>query len=215
MDGTTYRALRVTCRPVEYGALGYYGLSMQSGTMAASLGANSEIFQFRYPLTTFAVVYSVWISAGANVAASAAVLAAFRLSVARAWSAAGSGGTRATMTGNNQKMRTSMATSGVNDIGIATTAALTAGTKTFDAQDLGGVAFGVGTGALTVSANFPWVLSVPLLETSDVIAHPLVCTNTASGGGEGFAIRIGANALPAGATWTFGVTVMWAEVTAF
>ena len=213
VDGTTFRALRVTARPLEYGALGYYRLAMQTGTMAVSLAANSEIFQFRYTPANFAVVHDVALSCGPNAAAALAVLAAFRVTAARAWSVAGSGGTRATLTGNNAKLRTSMASSGVNDAGISSTAALTAGTKTLDTQDLGSYALGIGTGAITVDTRLVWSERIKLFDCDAAVAHPLVCTST--GGGEGFVVRVGANAFPAGATWIGAVDVAWAEVTTF
>jgi len=210
VDGSTFRALRITARPIDYGALGFYRIAMVSGTMAVSLAANSEIFQFRWPdATRFAVTYRAAIAAGANVAASAAALAAFRMTMARSWTAAGTGGTRATMTGNNQKLRTSMGTSLVNDIGCATTAALGAGTKTLDTQDCGAVAYGVGTGAITTSVDLTLVPLTELLNVDSASDHPLVMAQN-----EGWIIRTG-NALPAGMTWHFAANTSWAEVAAF
>jgi hypothetical protein len=199
--------------PLPVGAGGGYRLSMQSGTMAVSLGANAEIFQFRYVTgaSRVCLVHGISLSAGPNVAATAAVLAAFRATIARAWTVAGSGGTRATLTGNNQKLRTGHATSEVSDAGISTTAALTAGTKTLDAQDIGSVAFGIGTGAITTGVGLQWVPKTSLMgEFLGGLAWPLALANQ-----EGFVIRIGANAFPAGATWTFGVDVAWSEVDGF
>lgn len=210
VDGTTFRALRTTGRPMDYGSLGFYRVSAVSGTMAAALGANSEIFQFRWPdATKLAIVTRIAISAGANVAATAAALCSFRVTTARSWSAAGSGGTRLTMTGNNQKLRTSMGTSLVNDIGIATTGALTAGTKTLDAQDVGGVSFGIGTGAITTALNLNIIPMTELLNIDASNDHPLVLTQN-----EGFVIRSGI-IFPATMTWAFTVNVSWAEVTAY
>jgi len=210
VDGTTFRAIRVTGRPTDYGALGHYRIAMTSGTMAVSLGANAELFQFRWPdATRFAVVFRIFFSAGANVAATGAALASFRATLARAWTGAGTSGTRATMTGNNQKLRTSMGTSLVNDIGISTTAGLGAGTKTLDAQDIGGVAVGIGTGAITVS---PSLIIVPYVEFHNTYAdedHPPVFAQN-----EGFVIRSGA-AMPAGMTWHFTAGCAWAEVAAY
>jgi len=199
--------------PFPVGSGGAYRYSSQSGTMAVSLGANAEIFQFRYVTSNSRVclVHGISISAGSNVAASTAVLAAFRATVARAWTAAGSGGTRATLTGNNQKQRTSHATSEVNDIGIATTAALTAGTKTLDAQDVGSIAFGIGTGAITVADDLQLCYKTNLLgDFVGSMAFPIILANQ-----EGFVIRTGANAFPAGMTWTFGVDIAWSEVDTF
>lgn len=208
-----YSPLHALAGPFPYGAGGVYRLSMQSGTMAVSLTANSEIFQFRYVTgaSRVALVHGISISAGPNVAASAAVLAAFRATIARAWTVAGSGGTRATLTGNNQKLRTSANTSEVNDAGISTTTGLTAGTKTLDSQDIGSVAFGIGTGAITTNVGLIWVPKTNLMgDFVGGLASPIILANQ-----EGFVIRNGANAFPAGATWTFAVDVAWSEVDTF
>jgi hypothetical protein len=211
-SGMVWTPAHVASGPLTVGAGGAYRLSMQSGTIAAALAANSELFQFRYVTgaSRVCIVHGVSVSAGANVAASAAALQALRLTVARGWTAAGSGGTRATMTGNNQKLRTSFTTSEVNDIGMATTGALTAGTKTLDAQDLGSVTYGVGTGAITTSLPLKLVSSTNLLgEFSGGLAYPLILANQ-----EGFVIRSGVIG-PAGMTWQLSVSVIWSEVDGF
>jgi hypothetical protein len=211
VDGTRFRALRTTGRPVDYGSLGFYRVSVVSGTMAAALAANSEIFQFRWPdATRFAVVTRVAISAGANLAATAAAISSLRLTAARSWTVAGSGGTRLTMTGNNQKLRTAvMGTSLTSDIGVSTTAGLTAGTKTLDAQDMGGVSFGIGTGAITTALNLNIIPLTELLNIDASNDHPLVLAQN-----EGFVIRSGI-IFPATMTWAFTVNVSWAEVDAY
>jgi hypothetical protein len=210
VDGTLFRAMRVTGRPIDYGALGYYATGMLSGTIAAALAANSELFQFRWPdATRLAVIYRLVCSAGLNVAATAAGLFGLRGCIARSWTVAGSGGTRATMTGNNQKLRTSMGTSLVNDIGMATTAALTAGTKTLDAQDFGVIATGIGTGAITTGVNLPIFPQQNLLNIDASTDHPIVLATN-----EGIVVRSGPIA-PATMTWHLGVSVQWAEVAAF
>lgn len=55
---------------------------------------------------------------------------------ARAFTASDSTGTAVVLTGNNQKKRTSAPTSSVTDMRIAATGALTAGTRTLDAQPI-------------------------------------------------------------------------------
>lgn len=213
VDGTTFRALRITARPVNYGSLGIYRLGMRSGVMAASLGADSEMYQFRWAdATNLALVYSVDISAGGNVAASAATLLSFCMAVARSWSVAGSGGLRAVLTGNINKLRTNMATSLVNDAGISTTTGLTAGTKTIDhaTSNLGQVAFAVGTGAITTALNLNMLPQTTLFNTINEGNMPLVHAQN-----EGFIVRNGATAFPAGLTWCFAVNVAWAEASAF
>lgn len=210
VDGTTFRALRVTGRPIEYGALGYYSIAMITGTMAVSLAANSEVFQFRWPdATRFAVVTQISSSASALVAATAAALCSFRATIARGWTVAGSGGSRANLTGNNQKLRTTMGTSLANDIGCATTAALTAGTKTLDAQDMSAVGFSLMTGAITVQMSNQFCPLTYLLDINSTNDHPIVHAQN-----EGFVIRTG-NAMPAGATWQGVFGTKWAEVTQY
>jgi hypothetical protein len=212
VDGTTFRALRVTNRPINYGSLGYYRIGALSGTMAAALAANAEVFQWRWPdATNLGLLYKVQISAGANVAATAAAITGFRLTAARSWTVAGSGGTRLTMTGNNAKLRTSMGTSLINDIGVSTTAGLTAGTKTLDTTDMGAVSIGIGTGAITVA------VSLNLLNAGDGILfdadgegfHPFVAAQN-----EGVVVRSGV-IFPATMTWQLGVQAVWGEAAAF
>ena len=198
--------------PIPVGSGGAYRAGLTSGTMAASLAANAEIFQFRYvtAASRLGLVYKVSISAAANVAATAAALLSFKMAAARGWTGAGSAGTRVTFTGNNNKLRTSLATSEVNDVGISTTTGLGAGTKTIDAQDLGGVGFAVSTAAITTQVDLNLVPKTALLDADGEGQYPLVCANQ-----EGFIIRNGANAWPAGMTWHFSVEVLWLEVPAF
>lgn len=211
--GMVFTPSHVASGPLPVGQGGAYRLSMQSGTMAAAIGANSEIFQFRYaPVSSrICLVHGISISAGINVAATAAALLALRASVARAWTVAGSSGTRAVLTSNSQKLRTAHATSEVNDAGISATAALTAGTKTLDSQDIGSTAFGALTGAITTT---PFGILLPRLNLlGDFVggmAFPLVLASQ-----EGFVIRTGANAFPAAMTWNFSVDVAWSEVDGF
>lgn len=210
--GTVWTPLHTTTGPLQPGTGGAFRVSMTSGTIGAAVGANSELFQFRFVTAASRVclVHGISVSAGANVAATAAALLSLRATVARAWTVAGSGGTRATMTGDNQNLRTTHATSEVNDIGIATTAALTAGTKTLDSQDIGGVSYGVGTGALTTAVNLNLVPKTNLMgEFSGSLAFPLILANQ-----EGFVVRTGI-INPATMTWALTVDVAWTEVQAF
>jgi hypothetical protein len=185
---------------------------MVSGTIGVSLAANSELFQFRYVTAADRVclVHGISVSAAMNVAASGAALLALRATIARAWTVAGSGGTRATLTGNNNKMRTSHSTSEVNDAGIATTAALTVGTKTLDSQDVGAVAYSALTGAITVDINGNLIPKTNLLgEFAGSMFFPLILANE-----EGFVVRSGSVG-PAGMTWHLNVEVAWSEVDTF
>lgn len=211
VDGTNYRALRVRNVPLDVGALGHYRLSMASGTLPAALAANAELFQFRWTdATRLCAVQKILISAGANAAATAAGLVTLEATIARSWSADGSGGTAATITGNNQKARTSMGTTLLGAARIASTAALTAGTKTLDSQGIGNITLGIGTGAITAAPTLPLIDKTDLLEQDGIEQHPVILAAN-----EGFVIKNGATAWPLSMTWALGVTVIWAEVAAY
>lgn len=211
VDGSSYRALRVRNAPLDVGALGHYRMSTATGTIAAALAANGELFQFRWTdATRLCAVQKIMISAGANVAATAAALVTLEATVARGWSAAGTGGTAATITGNNQKTRTSMGTTLLGEARTATTAALGAGTKTLDTQGIGNITIGIGTGAITVSPTLILTERMDLLEQDGIEQHPLILAQN-----EGFVVKNGATAWPATMTWGLGVSVVWAEVAAY
>jgi hypothetical protein len=212
VDGTTFRAVRTVGRPLDQGALGHYRLGMTSGTIAAALAANGELFQFRWTdATRLCVVQKILISAGANVAATAAALVNLDVTLARSWSAAGTGGTAATITGNNQKVRASHGATLLGEARCASTAALGAGTKTLDSQAVGNVMVGIGTGAITATHNLNLVDKVDMVEIdADMSLHPIVLAQN-----EGFVIKNGATVWPATMTWGLSVTVVWAEVTAY
>lgn len=217
VGSVTYVPQHVVSGPFEVGAGGAYKLAMLSGTIAAALGASSEIFQFRYVTGASRVcrVQAVRIGMALLTLPVASTTIAsgpygFRATVARAWTVAGSGGTRAVLTGNLQKLRTSHNTSEVNDAGISTTGALTAGTKTLDTQDIGAAvaslmfatAAGAGTSRLFEKLDL-------FGGHTEGMSYPLVLANQ-----EGFVIRTNL-AMPATATWTFTAEVIWSEVDAF
>jgi len=204
VDGTNYRAMRATLRPIDAGALGSYRISQLSGTMAAGLAANSEIFQFRWSdATRLCVVTSVIFDGlSGSATAFAAGFGKVDMLVARSWTADGSGGTAATITGNNAKQRTSMGTTLLGASRIASTAALTAGTKTLDNQAVGQYSAAFGT-----TASVQWMPQFDLFHADPGGESPLVFAQN-----EGLVIRA---TVPATGTWQFGVTVAWTEVTAY
>jgi hypothetical protein len=212
VDGTSYRALRVQGRPLDVGSLGHYRLSMASGTIGAALAANGELFQFRWSdATRLAVIQKILVSAGAIAAATAAGAVTIEATIARAFTASGSGGATATITGNNQKNRTSFGTTLLGEARMATTVALGAGTKTLDSQGIGNVTIGIGTAAITSAIAMPLISKIDLLEVdADLTQHPIVLAQN-----EGIIVKNGATAWPATMTWALGVTIVWAEVAAY
>ena len=202
------KPLQVTQMPV--GGNGYR-LSAFTGTIGAALAANSELFQFRFVsgTKTRAVIQKVIFDGLAMVAVSTAVgPLGFMLKPARAWSVAGSGGTRIAVTGDNLQLETAQPVSQVNDMGIATTGALTAGTKTKDANAIGQALGGIGTGAITIYGATSIVMPQPLLNATSG-AFPLILADQ-----EGFTIDT-THAGPAGFTYVAGFTVAWVEMAAF
>jgi len=197
------KAARVTPRPIDYGALGIYSLSVQTGTMAAGLAADAEIFQFRWTdASKLAIVYRVVCEGAGGITAFTAGFTKMQAFIARSFTVAGTGGATATLTGNNQKLRTSMGTSLVNEIRIATTAALTTGTKTLDGQGIGGI-----IGSTTATAGAVLIPPGYLFDSNTMLVQPVVLAQN-----EGVVVRV---TVPATGTWTGGVTITWAELTAY
>jgi hypothetical protein len=204
VDGTTFRAARVTVRPMDYGALGSYRTSGISGTMTAGLAANSEIFQFRWTdATRLAVVTSVTLDGvSGSATAFAAGFGRIHMIIARGWSADVAAGTSIVPISNDSKMRTSMATTLVNALRISSTGALNAGTKVLDAQSIGQVSLSFGT-VVSVQYQDP----VDLWHVDPGVEHPIVLAQN-----EGFVVRA---VVPATGTWQFGITCTWTEVAAY
>lgn len=198
------RAQRVTIRPQDVGALGSYEISEASGTMAAGLAANSPIFSFRWSSAAgLAVVKSVYMSAGNAGTAFAAGVATFKCIAARSFTVSDSGGTALTLTGNNGKMRTSHATTLLGDARIASTATLTAGTRSLDSTAIGTLLAPVSTAASTTLIS----PGTNLFDSGDSNAYPLILAQN-----EGFVITA---TVPATGTWAFAVNVEWDEVTTY
>lgn len=210
VDGSTFRAQRVTVRPMDHGSLGHYSYGGFTGILPAALAANSEIFQFRWAdASRICIINGVKISACVSTTFFAAgVPVQIDMIKSTGWTVAGTGGTAITPAALLKK-RTSMGSTLVasGDIRIATTAALGAGTKTLETYAMASLA---SPGPITASLNGQIVAPGTILFEADVEhgEHPLALVQN-----EGFSIR--SVAVPATGTWTVGVTVDWTEVTAY
>jgi hypothetical protein len=202
------KGLHMIEMPVAGNAYRYSGFT---GTIGAALAASSELLQFRFVSGTksFAIIRKVIMDGFGIVAVSTALgPLGWQMIPARGWTIAGSGGTRIAMTGDNLQMETAAPNSQVNDLGIATTGALTVGTKTKDANAIGQVGpWSIGTGAATTYAAMPFS-GQPFLDASTG-ANPLVCANQ-----EGFVIQT-THVGPATLTYVVSFTIDWVEVTAY
>lgn len=213
--GTVWTPLHTASGPITIGAGGAYRLSMTSGTIAASLAADSELFQFRYVTgaARSCLVFGITVSA-AMIVAPAVAVGPINMQlvgrVARAWTADGTLGTAATLTGNNQKLRTGHNTSEVVSARMAATAALGVGTKTLDAQNFGGITAGIYFDLAAGDISSQLIPNTNLLgEFTGGMGFPMVLANQ-----EGFVIRSGL-VMPATLTWNLVVNVLWSEVDGF
>lgn len=118
--------------------LGSYGLSVTTGTLAAALAANGQVFSCRWgDATAIAVITRLRAQILPLTLFTAATLTDYTsldALIARAFTVSASGGTAINLTGNNLKRRTSFASTAFTDIRVSSTAALTAGTQTLDAN---------------------------------------------------------------------------------
>lgn len=190
----------------------WYRYAGKTGTIGATLAADSELFQFRW-LTgakTRCLVHKVMVNGIGIVAVGTALgQLGFYLTPARAWSVIGSGGTRIAISGDNLQTETALSAPQVSDIGIATTGALTAGTKAYDANAQGYVIASTGTLAVTGYQMLDSFRDAKLYDADGEGSQPLVLADQ-----EGFTIRTafaGATAL----TYAVTFTVVWCEVTAY
>lgn len=204
---TNTKAVRAVVRPDDYVSLGIYSIGAASGTMAAALAAGSPIFSFRNPTNSSAIVVvrKVVVSAG-GIAAFAAGVVTLQMLVARSFTAPDTGGTDITpgSASNQCKLRTSMAATqlvSTGSIRISSTATLSAGTRTLDAQAIGSV-----SGSTTATAGAIMIPPTNLLQAS-AGDFPVVLAVS-----EGFVIQA---TVPATGTWTFAVSVVWEELASY
>jgi hypothetical protein len=196
-------ALRYTPRANDYGTLGIYSKTMRNGAsaMGAGLAGGSPIASLRYGGATAALIRRVTFHMAGTATAFTAGDAFFDLFVARAFTGSDSGGNTGAITGNQGKLRTNMATTGLADFRVASTGALTPGTRTLDTDPLRSLVVGVTT---AVEAQFVPV-GTELFRASPG-EMPLVLANN-----EGLVLQA---TVPATGTWFFAFGVDWDEVPA-
>jgi hypothetical protein len=212
--GPTNFAANVQHRPVDYGTGGAYRASVRTSIMSAALAINAVVFSARWgdavkvaliqrlvvrvlPLTPFT----------AGTLTDHTSMAAY---IGRSFSGSHTGGTALTLTGNNQKLRASMASSAFTDMRIATTAALGGGTITLDAQPFASSlrkGNRVNPAAATEETIQP--SDNVLTYAPDVLAgeHPVLLAQN-----EGIVVT-NVTAWPAAGTAIIAVEIGWSELT--
>lgn len=203
-------------------ALGFYEVVNTSGGYA-SLAAGAPLFSMRWgDATRFAIILRVSVMVVTSATATTAGIQQRDLIIARGFTASDTGGTAVTLTGNNQKRRTSQGTSLVTDMRFGNP--LSAGTRTLDARPVasaygwsgllstGYVIGGTGSSAVGAARSTEGAVGwVDLLNAVNGQDYPITLAQN-----EGVIVRIGGdNAQPAGATNQTFVKILWGEVTGF
>lgn len=194
----SHGASRASIRPDE--ALTWISVGATSGLLTG-VAAGGPVFSLRNISSNVLAIRRVSVGFITTTAFTTAQGLGFNLFFARSFSASDTGGTAITLTGSQNKVRTSLATPTSLDCRISSTAALTAGTRTLDTVALG-VAGGASTG---VGTALP---PVTLLQ-HDVGDYPIVLAQN-----EGIVI---ANSLAMGAAGVINlyVNIEFAEMTSF
>lgn len=206
VDGTTFRSIRTTGRPLEYGAFGHYRLST-TVALVVSQAANGTLFSFRWgDATRLCIPMYIRLECIQTAIATATIMPSFEVFVARGFTASDSVGTAITLTGNNMKKRTSgMGTTLVTDIRKAAVAAgLTVGTRTLDAEPIMQM-----TTQQTITTANQQAYSKELDFTNQA-DHPLVFAQN-----EGFIVRGPTVVFGIAGTANLVVEVAWAEVSTY
>lgn len=212
VDGTTFRAQRVTSRPIDHGALGHYKLSTVTGAMAAG-AATRTIFYLRWTdASRLCVITKLSIDGLIATTAFAAGQILVRAWVARAFTAENGtpGGTALTLTGHNAKQRTGMGSALMGVARVATTAGLADGTWALDSNSIGliNTHSSGGVGSATPIIGSIYLPKFELLNPDGGDGeHPLVLAQN-----EGLIVQV---TVPATGVWTAGVSTRWAEVAAY
>lgn len=191
---------------------GQYGVSAMTGILAAGITNDSELFQFRWNpadtskrawirrLSISAAVSTTYFAAGIPVEAY--------VNKCTAWSVAGSGGAAIDPGAANRRGPSTMKASEVvaNDMRVATTAGLTAGTKTIATPSIGHAISGAPiTSSLSGQIFAPGTDLIRAdLANGD---HPLELVAT-----EGIIVRVKA---PATGTWKVAFNLEWDEADFF
>jgi hypothetical protein len=201
----------VTLRGPGIGALGSYTMPATTGALAALGAADMQIFSFRWgDATRFAVIEQIQIARFLTVTTIVGPTTAdVGLYVARAFTASDTGGTGISLAANVGKRRTSMGSSLVTDFRVATTAALTPGTRTLDANYLSDSRAGI----MSTVAGTPGSLGAYLLGGTRIGqpgTYPLVLAQN-----EGFIVTLPAGTATTSGTFSVELLISWSEVTSY
>lgn len=204
------KPLPVQIRPAQYDSLGHYSVDTTTGSMAA--GAATRLIFYCRNTSSSVLVAITELSLTGLIATTAFAAGQILVSakIARTFSAenATPGGTALTLTTTDQALRSSMGTTAMGVIRIATTAALGAPTWALDDNAIG---------EINTHSSGGWQTATPIigsvyLPREDLFEmqaneHPIVLANN-----EGVAINV---TVPATGVWIAGVRMKWSELNAY
>lgn len=195
-------ASQILIMPLPPGALGAYAVSAETGLLAATVTSGTDLLSFRWAdPTNFAVLDFVTVSAAVSAAITTAVVTGLELVPARAFTAADTGGTTLTLTGDNTKLKTNFPTTLVTQIRVGTTGGVSAVTRTLDSQGIGQVIFGTGTAVGTT------MLAQTVLFDRATNEYPFVMAQN-----EGFVIRLAPLDGPTTGSFVVCFSLRWLEM---
>lgn len=210
------KAIRSVVRSIDFGTSntlpttsGVFAIAGKTGTMAAGLVAASSVFTFTNSVGNVFLLKKILLSAYGAGTGFTAGTGKFDLIYARSYSVGDSGGTDLTPGGttylSQNRLRWTMAQSGNSGRGairIASTGALTAGTRTLDAQPIASLPCicSATPGTLMVSPNSP-------LWDERAGEFPLVF-----GSGDGVIIQA---TVTGTGTWVMSIIVKWVELVSY
>lgn len=197
---TTFKAARMSIRPSE--TLSWNSIGVQSGSVTL-LAASAAVFSFRNISANPILVRRLGVGFITTTGFTVAQAVELGLMMARAFTVSDSLGTAIALTGNNAKHRTSLATPTSLDCRIAAAAALTAGTRTLDANNIGLQAGWAGAAGATIAPSQDNLLQHA---TGD---YPLVLAQN-----EGLIVQ-SLLAMGAGGVGKFYLNMEFAEATAY
>lgn len=206
-DGTTGSILAAVDSPTNAllvqprirKGLGHYNFAGATGLLMA-LGANSEIFQFRWAdAPSAAQITGLRVQATLTAAFTTAQEVVFDAFQTTGFTTAGSGGTQVLPAATSFKKDSAMPTSRLNEIRIATTNALVTGNRALSPHPfLSRSAWAGAVGASLIDLNID--LSASANE------HPIILRQN-----EGIALRLGAIAMGSVGTFRMHVSLSWTE----
>lgn len=195
---TTFKAARISIRPAE--VINWNSIGGTSGLLTG-VAAAGAVFSFRNTGTNLMMIRRITVGFVTTTAFTAAQGLQYGLVKASGFTVSDSGGTALYTAGANKHRLSFTNITSAPDIRISTTAALTAGTRTLEAQPLAtvcGSSTTVGTG-LTTTALF----------SHDAGDYPLIIAQN-----EGFIVT-NAQAMGAAGVINLQVNIEYAEVTSY